>query len=326
LPGKIITFYSYKGGTGRSMLLANVAWILASKGKRVLAIDWDLEAPGLHYYLRPFLKDKVLAASPGVIDFVIDFGVEAMTPDRRDVSADWYVPYANVPRYASAVAWNFPHGGALHFVPAGKQGPQYASRVNLFNWQNFYHRLGGGALLEAARTRMAAEYDFVLIDSRTGISDTSGICTLQMPDTLVVCFSMNNQSIDGAAAVAASIHEQRRKEGDLLLPHIFPIPTRLDFAGREKLDLARKYAQSKFGALLGHLPEQARYWTDVEIPYFPSYSYEEVLGTFADKPGLTNSLLGTAERITGYLAPGESGRWEAPSDHDRERILSQFAW
>ena len=28
--GRILTFYSYKGGTGRSMALANVAWILAS--------------------------------------------------------------------------------------------------------------------------------------------------------------------------------------------------------------------------------------------------------------------------------------------------------
>lgn len=45
-PGKIITFYSYKGGTGRSMALANMAWILASNGKRVLVVDWDLEAPG----------------------------------------------------------------------------------------------------------------------------------------------------------------------------------------------------------------------------------------------------------------------------------------
>ena len=30
--GKIITFYSYKGGAGRTMALANVAWILASNG------------------------------------------------------------------------------------------------------------------------------------------------------------------------------------------------------------------------------------------------------------------------------------------------------
>lgn len=55
--GRIITFYSYKGRTGRTMLLANTAWILASAGKRVLAIDWNLEAPGLHQYFHPFLID-----------------------------------------------------------------------------------------------------------------------------------------------------------------------------------------------------------------------------------------------------------------------------
>lgn len=43
--GRIVTFYSYKGGTGRTMALANTAWILAANGKRVLAVDWDLEAP-----------------------------------------------------------------------------------------------------------------------------------------------------------------------------------------------------------------------------------------------------------------------------------------
>ena len=46
--GKIFTFYSYKGGTGRSLALSNVAWILAGNGCRVLIVDWDLEAPGLH--------------------------------------------------------------------------------------------------------------------------------------------------------------------------------------------------------------------------------------------------------------------------------------
>jgi Mrp family chromosome partitioning ATPase len=51
--GQIVTFYSYKGGTGRTMAMANVAWILASNGKRVLAVDWDLESPGLHKFFHP---------------------------------------------------------------------------------------------------------------------------------------------------------------------------------------------------------------------------------------------------------------------------------
>src|SRR5438552_17564380 len=66
--GRIITFYSYKGGTGRSMALANLAWIVAASGKRVLAIDWDLEAPGLHRYFRPFLVDPDLFETDGLID------------------------------------------------------------------------------------------------------------------------------------------------------------------------------------------------------------------------------------------------------------------
>jgi MinD-like ATPase involved in chromosome partitioning or flagellar assembly len=56
--GQVITFYSYKGGTGRTMALANVAWIIASIGKRVLVVDWDLETPGLHKFFEPFLEES----------------------------------------------------------------------------------------------------------------------------------------------------------------------------------------------------------------------------------------------------------------------------
>src|SRR5213592_3772260 len=77
--GTIITFYSYKGGTGRSMALANVAWILASAGKKVLTIDWDLEAPGLHRYFFPFLTDKELSGTDGLINFVHNYKLKALS-------------------------------------------------------------------------------------------------------------------------------------------------------------------------------------------------------------------------------------------------------
>src|SRR6185437_421451 len=67
--GQIITFYSFKGGTGRTMALANVAWILAANGKRVLIADWDLESPGLHRFFQPFM-DPGVSESPGIIDFI----------------------------------------------------------------------------------------------------------------------------------------------------------------------------------------------------------------------------------------------------------------
>src|SRR5215212_475397 len=81
--GQTITFYSYKGGTGRSMALANLACLLArteGKNKKVLAVDWDLEAPGLHRYFfnyrvknSPNKKetDRILYEKPGLIDLFI---------------------------------------------------------------------------------------------------------------------------------------------------------------------------------------------------------------------------------------------------------------
>jgi len=161
-PGRIITFYSYKGGTGRSMALANVAWLLAAAGRRVLIVDWDLEAPGLHRYMHPFLDDPDLTSSEGVIDFVISYTEEASSK-KLDEKLDpkWFAPYANITRFATPLDYEFPNGGSLDFIPAGKQGSAYAGRVNSFNWREFYSHLGGGAVLEEARARMRNYYDFI---------------------------------------------------------------------------------------------------------------------------------------------------------------------
>src|ERR1700751_2039528 len=93
--GQIITFYSYKGGTGRSMALANVAWILSSNGCRVLAIDWDLEAPGFQRSFRPFLPDPEMTEAPGLIDCFIHFleaaRIEATkSPPATDQDRQWF--------------------------------------------------------------------------------------------------------------------------------------------------------------------------------------------------------------------------------------------
>jgi MinD-like ATPase involved in chromosome partitioning or flagellar assembly len=72
-PGKIVTFYSYKGGTGRTMALANTAWILAQAGHKVLAVDWDLESPGLHKFFHPFLDNEAVATTSGIIELISNY-------------------------------------------------------------------------------------------------------------------------------------------------------------------------------------------------------------------------------------------------------------
>src|SRR5919204_4516669 len=45
-----IAFHSYKGGTGKTTIAANLAALLAKKGHRVFLLDLDVYAPSLHSY------------------------------------------------------------------------------------------------------------------------------------------------------------------------------------------------------------------------------------------------------------------------------------
>ena len=328
--GKVITFYSYKGGTGRTLALANVGWILASNGFRVLAIDWDLEAPGLHRFLKPFLIDPELESTPGVIDFVWDLAKSTLAPTCPDSSRDseQYAGPDEVPSLsenAVRLDWEFDKGGYFDFLPAGQQGGSYAKRVNAFDWENFYGRLGGGHLLDRARDQLRDEYDYVLIDSRTGVSDTSGICTIQMPDVIVGCFTLNNQSIEGVSAIFRSVIAQR---GDRKLA-MYPMATRVELGEKEKVDAARRHARGVFKDYVNGKSSSRDYWSSMEVPYFPYYAYEEILATFGEVAGAeasSNTLLDSMERVTQRITGHESLRMPNVDELVRRGVLSQYSY
>jgi MinD-like ATPase involved in chromosome partitioning or flagellar assembly len=302
MSGRIITFYSYKGGVGRSMALANVAWIMASNGLRVLVVDWDLEAPGIHHYFRPFLRDRGPALEPGLIDYFVEAAAGAASG--RTVGQDDVLGYAN------SLDWEFSSGGAVDLIGAGRRDPSYALRVNGFSWQSFLERLGGHELLLRMKDDWAQEYDYVLIDSRSGIGDIAGICTIMIPDALVVCFALSGQGLEGSSAIAQSVATARAANP----LEIFPVPMRVDYGEKELLERARKACRSKFEPLLrDRMPPD--YWSRVEVPYVPFYAYNEMLAAFADAPFATGSVLGAAENLTGYLTRGTATRTaEMPPD------------
>ena len=342
--GTIVTFYSYKGGTGRSMALANAAWILASNNKRVLIVDWDLEAPGLHKYLHPFLEDKDLASSPGVINLVHEYRAAVLNhPDARNgaekLPAEWYEQQADILRYATEINYPFDGEGALHFVPAGTQDSTYATLVNRFSWQQLFDSQGGHSFFEAIKKQMKAEYDYVLIDSRTGVSDTSGLCTVQLPDQLVVCFTLNNQSIEGASGVAADAFRQRKAAGEAAAGQdppaaagvaplrIWPVPTRIELAEKQKADRARERARALFDPLMEHLKLEARgpYWGAAGILYQAFYAYEEILAPFGDQPDETHSMLGSIERLVAFLSDNAVTKLPPVPEKQRRDTLASFS-
>jgi hypothetical protein len=311
--GRIVTFYSYKGGAGRSMALANVAWILATNGRRVLAIDWDLEAPGLHRFFYPFLRDPQLTASSGVIDYFFEFAADA-------VSSTPATGKRTLLHHASSLEWGFPKGGTIDFIGAGRLDSTYGVRVNGFPWQTFYERLGGLELIERMKHELSAEYDYVLVDSRTGVSDTAGICTVALPDALVVCFTLNAQSLQGTAGVARAALAQRR---DRPL-ELFPVAMRVEYGEKALLERAREFARAAFAPLVSN-SLQPEYWSDVQFPYVPFYAYEEILAPLTDAPYSTASVLTAAESLTRYVTHGAVSSAMPLSEEERQRLRAAYA-
>lgn len=194
---RVITFYSYKGGVGRTMALANVAHRLANvHALRVIVVDWDLEAPGLHRFFG--LTSEQAAKAPGVLDYFLAWreALERQAPEPPSVG-EWLVPIvdeAHKPRY-----------GSVSVLTAGALDEQYQRKLAGFHWQDFYESGSGAAAVETLRDQLAEAADVVLIDSRTGLTDAGGICTLQIPDGVVLMTTPNEQSLAGIERVAESI-------------------------------------------------------------------------------------------------------------------------
>ncbi|GAA1977670.1 FxSxx-COOH system tetratricopeptide repeat protein [Catenulispora subtropica] len=319
--GTVVTFYSYKGGTGRTMALANVAWILAANGRRVLAVDWDLDSPGLHRFYHPFLPPSAVQSAGGVIDLIVDYAWQ-VHQQRADRAADWHRKAAEVVRHTIAVDWPFPGSGALDFLPAGRQNRDYASAMAPRGWDDFYQEMGGGLFFQAMREGMKAEYDYVLIDSRTGLSDIADICTLQLPDVLVDCFALSDQNIEGALGVARRVRDHSPDRPIRILP----VPMRVDEAEKTKADAGRAVVASRFAGFPAGMDEErsTQYWASVEIPYRPFYAYEETLATFGDAPGLPTSLLAAFERLTAEITMGRVTGLPAIDEPRRRRVLEGF--
>jgi eukaryotic-like serine/threonine-protein kinase len=186
--GQVITFYSYKGGAGRSMALVNIACLLSREqfGKnRVLMVDWDLEAPGLHLFFHnrvrlsatnPDQHNELLEQHPGLIDLFQELYqavkaqhesvAESEGSEQTKAEADALVARLDLDTYILKT-----EDSRLDLLKAGCFDADYSVQVNTFGWEQLYNR--SPWLFRAFAERLAADYDYVLIDSRTGRTDIS---------------------------------------------------------------------------------------------------------------------------------------------------------
>jgi cellulose biosynthesis protein BcsQ len=284
MPGTVVTFYSYKGGVGRSFTLANVAVLLARWGHRVLCVDWDLEAPGLHDYFRP-----MMGADPtgGVVDLVDDFLAD------RTRLADHTTRLIGV--------------GTLDFIAAGRDDPAYVGRVQQIDWERLYE-LGFGEYLERCRERWTTDYDYVLLDSRTGISDIGGICTAHLPDRLVVLFTANKQSMRGAVDIATRANAARdRMPYDRPQLTVLPVLSRFDT--RDEYDRSEEWrrmcleeTKGLFRNWLDHDVSPGLMSRHLTLPYVSYWSFGEQLAVLAESSPGADQISFALETVAAVVA------------------------
>ncbi|NVE93852.1 hypothetical protein HUO12_02965 [Altererythrobacter sp. JGD-16] len=175
------------------MALMNTAAILAAEGKRVLVVDFDLEAPGLDTY-EPF---RQMDTSRGIVDFVSEYLDTNSSPD-----VEQYIIEGRIDE------------DPIWFLPAGiHTDHSYSENLHSIDWRHLYEERSGFLLIEDLKQQWALfddkGFDYVLVDSRTGHTDVGGICTRQLPDAVVVMFVPTYQNIDGLVPIVESIRKER---------------------------------------------------------------------------------------------------------------------
>lgn len=177
-----VAFYSYKGGVGRTLALANVAFSLASRGKRVVLIDMDLEAPALLSFQKFALKGKT--PKKGFIEYAASYRKRGVCP--------------SVKRYVHACRES-PGTGRLWVMPSGKIDSSYQKNLANLPWRRLHPRKGTPPLVEGLRRALEKEFHphYVLIDSCTGFSDIGGLSTHLLADMVVLVFNLTRECIKG---------------------------------------------------------------------------------------------------------------------------------
>jgi MinD-like ATPase involved in chromosome partitioning or flagellar assembly len=192
VPGRpaIVTFYSFKGGVGRTTLLAATAWQLAAKGKRVLTIDLDVEAPGLGALLGAETRR-------GLLDFLVD-SIATGHIDLTDLTAS-----------ASHLG---NEAVRVDVLPAGRLLPGYFEKLARLDF------VGSGLLddpdgspvhrsLRSLLNKLAAENapDYILLDSRAGLHDVAGLSLHDLAHVDVLVGRDSEQSYQGLELTVAAL-------------------------------------------------------------------------------------------------------------------------
>lgn len=214
----IVTFYSYKGGVGRSTSLAIVARLLAKDGYKVAVLDFDLEAPGQ----LTLLAEKNWCSRFGITDYLIHKPYLKEQITKETFLREYII---EIPKIAK-------QKGNIYLMPAGgKYSKNYLERLASINFDR-YLRLRQHPMDELFKDiEEAIKPDVILIDSRTGFADVAGSLLFRYSDLVSVHIYNNEQNKLGIEALTeqiASIGDLMNDELQIIWTHTSVLKDKMD--------------------------------------------------------------------------------------------------
>ena len=336
-PGEVVTFYSYKGGTGRTMALSNIAVLLARRENAsvpVLMLDWDMEAPGLHHYFeqheeRPGVLEFFEACRQQLERFSLETAGARGGGQARGCEDAGREDAALAQRVLDAIDWQqyvvrVDQGSPLYLMRAGRFDASYSERLAQMRWDQLFDTCP--ALFRCFADTLAQHFRYVLVDSRTGRTDSAGICTTLLPKKLVVVFTPNRQSLEGVDALVTRAIEYRRSHEDEQRPLlVYPLPSRIEMGdGAQRAEWRRGDAHKGIAGFQPMFERLLRtsyglsqialdsYFDEVQLQQTKTFAYGEQLAVRIDQGGDRFSLTRTFEAflhwLTGGYFPWQSSR------------------
>ena len=282
--GKIITFYSYRGGAGRTTAIVNVAHLLVAQGHKVLIVDMDLETPSMHY----FMGDKTKS---GFMDLIYQFKSLIREFDDEQEFDSKFEELRTCKEYIQTISNN------IDFMSAGEMTPVYACNVTSFDWNDFYKTWHGYGFINAISEKWRELYDYVLVDTTYGMSTISGICTLQLPDIVLFFYNMSTQSVEGVKSISKSVCDKSNGYNRSGIPKVHYIGSNIDTCIPHM-----KYAwEMKVVEMLKELipnDDQLTYVQKYQVPYLSSYTYGDAI---AVKSPITDDVASAYHKIVNDL-------------------------
>lgn len=179
---QVISFYSYKGGVGRTIALIQTAYNLAKAGKRVMMLDLDIEAPSLHKIFEEEVQHEKFGVKYGIVDYLYHKCVQNDSSVRID---DIYCKIA-----VEDVS------GGVFLIPALKQmDKHYIYNVGMIQTEKIQEQRILADLLEKIRIKL--DINIILIDCRAGFNKWGSLSLFAISDHVIFVAYPNKENVEG---------------------------------------------------------------------------------------------------------------------------------